>query len=120
MRGRKGYSLQSVIGDLRRIKKDKKELLEGIKENNPGKVVKTSVGILSKSDKALDSLAYSFIFADSITREYSKLKTEKTKERRKKIAKKWADFRKKNNKIFDSTINRSIVDSATKIFGGEK
>jgi len=120
MGGRKGYSIKNIVGDARRIRASKKELLQGIREENPKKVVKASAEILSKSDKALESLAYGYIFVDSIKKDYGKLKKEKTKERRKDLAKKWASFRREKGKKFDPVTNRSVVDSATRIFGGAK
>lgn len=120
MGGRKGYPLQKIVGNVRRMKDEQKQLLEGIKENNPEKVVKASVGIISKSDKALESLVYSYLFVDSIKKDYRKLSKEDTKKRRKKLAKKWASYRKEKGKQFDPTTNREIVDSATRILGGKK
>ncbi len=120
MGGRKGHSLQKIVGDLRKVKEEQKRLVEGIKKNHPIQIVKASAGILSKSDKSLDALAYSYVFADSIQKDYKKLSVEETKERRKEISHKWADFRKEAEKQFDPETNREIVDSATRIFGGEK
>ncbi len=105
---------------MRKVKADQKYLLESIKENNPEKVVKASAQILAKSDKALESLAYSYIFVDSIKDDYKKLSAEGTKERRKELAKKWSDFRKEKSKKFGPSINRDVVDSATRVLGGGK
>ena len=121
MGGRRGYSLKKIVGDLRKIRADQQDLLKGIKENNPPKVISASAQILSKSDEALESLAHSFLFVDSIKeKDYKKLSQEKTKERRKELAKKWAAYRKEKGKTFDSSTNRDVVDTATRILGGEK
>ena len=121
MGGRKGYSLKKIVGDRRKIRADQKELLQGIKDNNPKKVVNASGKILAKSDKIIESLAHSYRFAGSIKeKDLKKLSKKNTKERRKEITKKWATYRKKKSKKFDAATNRDIVDSATRVFGGEK
>lgn len=120
MGGRKSHSLQKVVGDIRKVKEEQKRLVEGIKKNQPAQIVKASAGILSKSDKSLEALAYSYVFADSIQKEYKRLSEEETKSRRKEISQKWVDFRKETEKQFDSETNRDIVDSTTRIFGGQK
>src|SRR3989344_8286895 len=101
MGGRKGYSLKRVVGDVRKIKKEKKELLEWIDEKNPTEVVKTTGKIIAKSDHLLDSLALSLKFVDTLEAEENNLRKESTKERRKNLSKKWAEFRKKEEKKFD-------------------
>jgi len=118
MGGRKGYSLKKVVGDLRKIKETQKELLKGIKDKDPKKIVKASAKILAKSEIALESIGYSYIFVDSISSEYKKLQKESTKERRKELTKKWASFRKEKGKKFDATTNRDVVDSTTRVLGG--
>ena len=120
MGGRKGYSLKKIVGDIRKVKTEQKQLLSSIRENDPKKLVKASAKILAKSDNALESLVYSYLFVDSIKDDYQKLSAEGTKERRKELAKKWADFRKEKDKTFDPTTNRDIVDSATRVLGGGK
>ena len=118
MGGRKGYSLKDVVGSTRQIQSNKKELLEGIKGNDPKKVVSASTRILAKSDKLLESLAHRFLFMGSIGKnDYEKLGKEDKKERRKELAKKWASYRKDAGKRFDAATNRDVVDSATKILG---
>ncbi len=120
MGGRKGYSLKNVVGDLRKIKTDQKELLAGVQEKDPKKVVQASAKILAKSDKALESIGYSYLFVDSLSDEYKELQKESTKERRKELAKKWASFRKEKGKKFDSATNRDVVDSTTRVLGDAK
>jgi len=119
MGGRKGYSLKRIVGDLRKVKSEQKELLKGIKDNNAGKVVQASASILAKSDAPLESLAHSFLFVGSIEKEeYKRLSEQDTKERRKELAKKWAAYRKEKGKKFDVSTNRDVVDSATRVLGG--
>lgn len=120
MGGRKGYPLRNVVGDIRKIKKEKKELLEWVDEENPKKVIKTTGRIIAKSDKLLESFATSIKFIDSIKDEEKKLKEESTKERRKDISKKWANFRKKQGKKFDTITNRKIVDSINRSLEDKK
>ena len=120
MGGRKGYSLNKVVGDLRKVRGDQKELLEGIQDRNPKEVVTASARILAKSDKALESIGYGYIFIDGISDEYGKLRKESTKERRKELSRKWASFRKGKGKKFDSSTNRDVVDTVTRILGGKK
>lgn len=120
MGGRKGYSLKRIVGDIRKVKTEQKQLLDSIKSNQPENVVKASAKILAKSDNALESLAYSYLFVDSIKDDYKKLGAEGTKERRKELAKKWSDFRKEKGKKFDPSTNRDVVDSATRVLGGGK
>lgn len=120
MGGRKGYSLKNIVGDLRKVKTDQKQLLQSIKDKSPKKVVKASAQILSKSDKSLESLAYSYLFVGSVKNDYGKLKKDSQKERRKDLAKKWASFRKEKGKKFDAITNRNVVDSASRVFGGGK
>ena len=120
MGGRKGHSLKQIVGDLRSIIPEKRELLRGIEEDNPKKVVRASAHILSKSDEALESLAYGYLFVDSIEGERGKLQKKSIKERRKALTKKWTLFRKKAGKSFNPEINRNVVDSTTRILGGRK
>ncbi len=118
MGGRKGYSLKKIVGDLRKIRKEQKELFESIDEEDPKKVVRASAKILAKSDKEINSLAYSLKFIRELEKEEKKLKKEKPKERRRKLSKKWVTFRKKEGKKFDPSTNRRVVDSINDIFGG--
>ena len=120
MGGRKGYPLKRVVGDVRKIKKEKKELLEWIDEKNPKEVIKTTGKIIAKSDRLLDSLVMSIEFIDSIEPEEKKLRREPIKKRRRELSKKWASYRKKQDKKFDSNTNRQIVDSINRALGGKK
>lgn len=120
MGGRKGYSLKAIVRDIRKVRVEQKQLLQGVKENDPKKIVGASAKILSKSDRGIESLAYSYLFVDSIKDDYKKLSEESIKKRRKELAKKWADFRKEKGKKFDPATNRNVVDSATRVLGGEK
>ncbi len=120
MGGRKGYSLSTVVGPLRPIKKPEKELLRAIEIQDPKKVVAFSAKIIAKSDLALDSIGYGYLFMDSISDDYKRLRAQSTKERRKEIAKRWALFRKERGKTFDARVNRDVVDSATRVLGGEE
>lgn len=119
MGGRKGYSLKKIVGDIRKVKSEQKELLKGIEDNNPKKVVQASAGILAKSDASLESLAHSFLFVGGLKEnEYKKLSEQDIKERRKELAKKWSSYRKEKGKKFDALTNRDVVDSATRVLGG--
>ena len=119
MGGRKGYSLKRIVGDIRKVKSEEKELFKGIENNNPERVVQATTGILAKSDATLESLAHSFLFVGSIReKEYKRLSEQDTKERRKELAKKWAAYRKEKGKKFDASTNRDVVDSATRVLGG--
>ncbi|GEM_PF-5216573 len=121
MGGRKGYSLKKIVGNLQKVRSEKTQLLQGIKENSPKKVALASAGILAKSDIALESLAHSFLFVGGIQeQEYRKLGRKDTKERRKELSKKWAAYRKEKGKKFDAPSNRDVVDSATRVIGGAK
>ena len=106
---------------MRKVKSEQKELLKGIEDNNPKKVVQASAGILAKSDASLESLAHSFLFVSGIKEKESKrLSKQDTKERRKELAKKWASYRKEKGKKFDVSTNRDVVDSATRVIGGKE
>jgi len=121
MGGRKGYSLKKIVGDVRKIRSSQKELLQGIKDNDPKKVVSSSARMLAKSDTALEPLAHSFLFVGGLKeKDYRRLGKERTKRRRKELAKKWASYRKEKGKKFDPATNRDIVDSATRVLGGGK
>ena len=120
MGGRKGYALKRVIGDVRTFKKEKKELLEWIDEKNPQEVVRATGKLIAKSEKLLDSITTSLKFVDLIEPEERQLKEESTKERRKDISKKWAEFRKKEGKRFDSVLNRKVVDSINRALGDKE
>ena len=120
MGGRKGYSLRTVVGPLRPIKKPEEELLRAIQNEDPKKVVGASAKIIAISDLAVDSIGYGYLFMDSMSDEYKRLRAQSTKERRKELAKKWALFRKERGKTFDARVNRDIVDSATRVLGGEE
>lgn len=120
MGGRRGYSLKAVLGDLKKVREEQKDLLVEIKNQDVKGVVKASAKMLAKSDKALDAIAQAYLFANSLEPVEDDLKKKETKDRRREISKKWTDFRKEHDKKFDSVISRSIVDSATRILGGEK
>ncbi len=119
MGGRKGYSLKRIVGDIRKVRAEQKDLLKGIANNDPKRVVRASANILAKSDAPLEALAHSFLFVGSIKeQEHERLSKQDTKERRRLLAKKWAAYRKETSKKFDAPTNRSVVDSATKVLGG--
>jgi uridine kinase len=121
MGGRKGYSLKRIVGDTSKVKSEQKELLRGIEHNNPKKVAQATAGILAKSDTSLESLAHSFLFVGNIKeKEYKRLSKQDTKERRKELAKKWAEYREEKGKQFDAPTNRDVVDSATRVLGGTR
>ena len=121
MGGRKGYSLKRIVHNPERIRRDKKNLFQGIKDKDIGKVVSASAKILSKSEEALDSLAHSFLFVNNIKEdERERLNKDNIKQRRLKITQKWSLYRKKEHLKFDSCINRDIVDTATRTIGGKK
>lgn len=120
MGGRKGYSLRKIVGDLRKVKKEQKELFEGIDEKDPKKVVRASAKILAKSDKEITSLVYSLKFIKNLEKEEERLKKEEIKERRKELSKRWAAFRKKEKEKFDPSTNRRVVDSINDVLEGEK
>lgn len=121
MGGRKGYSLKDVVPDVPELRPAKKELLQGIKANNRKKVVTATAKVVAMSDNALESLAHSFLFVGSIKEKaYTQLRKADTKKRRKEVAKRWAAYRKRTRKRFDSATNRDVVDSATRILGGAK
>jgi elongation factor P--beta-lysine ligase len=120
MGGRKGIPLNKIIGSTRKVIREKKELIEGVRGGDYKKVINATAKILAKSDKALDALAYSFSFAGSLKGEYEELKKDTIKERRKELAKKWTSYRKKEEKDFDTAINRQIVDSVTRVLGKER
>lgn len=119
MGGRKGHALNKIVGSTRKVIKEKKELIEGIKGGDYKKAIIASAKILAKSDKALDALAYSFSFVGGLKKDYGKLKEDTVKERRKKLAKEWSGYRKKELKDFNSATNRQIVDSVTRVLGEE-
>ena len=119
MGGRKGHSLNKIVGSTRKLIKEKRELIEGVKGGDYKKAIVASAKILAKSDKALDALAYSFSFVGSLKKEYEKLKRDTVKERKKELAKKWSGYRKKEQKDFDIATNRQIVDSITRALGEE-
>lgn len=119
MGGRRGYSLKEIVGDIRKVKSGQKELLLSIKDKDTKKIVKATTKILGKSDEQIESLAYSFLFMDSIKKDYGKLRKESQKDRRKDLAKKWASFRKEKGRKFNFKINRNIVDSANEVLGGK-
>ena len=120
MGGRKGPILKRIVGDTKKVRAGRKVLLQAIEDKDLKKVVGATAGLLGRSDEALESIAYGYLFGDSVTSEHEKLRKESTKERRKELAKRWAAFRKEKGKQFDSATNRDIVDSATRVLGGEK
>jgi protein gp37 len=121
MGGRKGYTLRKLIHNTREIKEEQKSLYDAIKHNNPQKAVYASAKILAKSDIAIDAIAHSFLFMSEIgTADYNNLNKKNIKERRKELTKKWSEYRKGINKTFDPSINRDIIDSATRTIGGNK
>ena len=120
MGGRKGYSLKKIVGDTKRIREEKEDLLDAIEHNDAGKVVSSSAKILAKSNNVLESLAHSYLFIDSLKKDYDKLKKENVKARRLEISKRWAKYRKEKGIDFEDSVNRDIVDTATRTLGGAK
>jgi len=120
MGGRKGYSLKKIVGNTRKIKDEKKNLLDAIEHNDVKGVVSSSAKILAKSDEVLESLAHSFVFIGSLEKDYNKLRKESTKARKLDISKKWAKYRKEKGIEFEESVNRNIVDTATRTLGGTK
>jgi len=120
MGGRKGYSLRKIVGDIRRVKGEKKDLLDAIEHNDVGKVVSSSAKMLGKSNNALEALTHSYLFIDSLKKDYDRLRRESVKERRLEISKRWAKYQKEKGIDFDDAINRDIVNNATRTLGGDK
>lgn len=120
MGGRKGPPLKKIVGDTKKVRAGRKELLQAIQDKKLKKVVEATASLLGRSDEALESIAYGYLFGDSVSSEYKKLRKESTKKRRKELSKKWASFRKEKGKQFDPATNRDIVDSATRVWGGAK
>lgn len=120
MGGRKGHSLAKIVGDLRAVKEEKRELLDAIEHKDVGRVVSSSAKMLAKSNNALESLTHSYLFVDGLKNDYDKLRNESVKERRLEISKRWAKYRKEKGIDFDDAINRDIVDNATRTLGGAK
>jgi hypothetical protein len=120
MGGRKGYDIKRVVGDVRKIKKEKKELLNFIDEKNPSEVTKVTGKIIAKSDLLLDSIVTSIKFVEIIESEEKQLKEISIKDRRKGLSKKWSDFRKKEGKRFDPIVNRKVVDSINRALEDRK
>jgi hypothetical protein len=120
MGGRKGYSLRKLVGNIRNIRVEKRDLLDAIDHSDVTKVVSTSAKILAKSNNVLESLTHVFLFIDSLKNDYDKLRKESTKARRLDISKRWARYRKEKGVDFDDSINRDIVDTATRTLGGVK
>ena len=120
MGGRKGHSLKSIVGDLRRVRAEKKDLLDAIENRDVGKVVSSSARMLAKSDNVLDALAHSYVFIDGLKKEYARLRSESVQERRLEISRRWAKYRREKGVDFDDAINRDIVENATRTLGGVK
>ena len=77
MGGRKGSSLRKIVGDTRKIKSEKRDILDAIERNDVKQVVTSSAKILAKSDDALESLAHSFSFIGSLSeKDYNKLRKD--------------------------------------------
>jgi len=121
MGGRKGYSLKNIVGDLRKVKSEQKQLLQGIKSKSPHQVVSASASILAKSKTALESLADGFLFVGGLSKsEYKHLSRERTKGRRRELARRWASYRKEVRRKYDTTTNREVVNSTTRVLGARK
>jgi len=120
MGGRKGYPLSRIVGDVRKVIREQKELFESIDREDPKETVRASAKILAKSDREINALAYSLKFIHEIEKEGKPSEEETIKERRDKLSKKWIKFRKREGKKFDPSINRRVVDSVNDALGGKK
>jgi len=121
MGGRKGYTLNKIVGNIHNIKNEKRSLLEAIDKNNVKEVVAVSAKILAKSDAVLESLAHSYLFVGSLgKKDYANLINKDIKSRRVEISKRWTKYRKDKGTSFDSSVNRDIVDTAVKILGAKR
>lgn len=121
MGGRKGYSLTSIVGNMGKVRSERRRLIDGFKENRVDEVVAATAQMLSKSGEALDAIVHGFFFVQSIdakTREQLGQKTPR--ERKLSIADKWAGYRRKNKVDFSSTLNRDIVDTVATTIGKKK
>jgi len=120
MGGRKGYPLRKIVGDIRKIKEEKADLLDAIESKDVKKVASSSARMLAKSSDALEALAHGYLFIDSLKKDYDKLRKESVKARRLEISRRWARYRKEKGLDFDDTVNRDIIDTATRTLGGAK
>jgi hypothetical protein len=121
MGGRKGYSLRCVVGDLSKVRTEKRQLLDGIKAGDVKTVVASSARIMAKSDDALDAIVHGLFFVRSMDpTKHQQLADQPTRERRLGLADQWSTYRKKMKIEVSPTLNREIVDTAARVIGRKK
>jgi len=121
MGGRKGYSLGRIVGDLRKVGREKKKLLRGIKEHDIVKAVSASAELLARSDEALDSIVHGFLFIRSMDKKtWNELVQEDARERKLGLAEEWSNYRREVGVEFSPEVNRNVVDTATRSLRREK
>ena len=121
MGGRKGYSIKRVVGNLNKVRREKKALIQGIKAEDANMAVSSTARILAKSDEALDAIVHGYLFIRTIDpKTHEQLAQKNMKERRLGLSDKWSSYGKKANMHFSPTINRNVVDSATRAIERKK
>lgn len=113
MGGRKSYSVRSVLGDLRHSVRERKDLAKAISDEQPQKIVKSTVEAFKKSNYAIENLSKAIDMYDFF-REVEKKKI-KPKDVRKAVTEYW--LRTKEKKKIKSTleIDRILINSTVAV-----
>lgn len=110
MGGRKSYSAQKVLGDLRHTAKERKEISNAMESEQPKKVVQATLDAFRKSDKAISHLNRLFDLVDLFNQ--TEGETYDKKEARKKATDYWTKTKKEKNIRTETEIDRLLIDSA--------
>lgn len=112
MGGRKSYSAQKVLGDLRQTAKERKDISNAMASEEPRKIIQATLNAFSKSDKAISHLTRLFDIVDLF--DQTKGETYDKEEAKKKATDFWTKTKKDNDIHTEIEIDRLLIDSATK------
>jgi hypothetical protein len=121
MGGRKSYFLKDIVSDPRRVRRQRRDLMDGIAEGDMARMVGSTAAILADSGEMLDSLAHSVAFIGQLKKqEQDRIAGVEPKQRKLMIAAKWAIYRKKQGKSYDPRTNRAVIDTVARALRGKR
>jgi len=112
MGGRKSYSTKDIIGNMRKVATERKELSAALKSESPNNIVKATVGIVSKSENAVSNLSNIIEmrgFFDGISK--AKLTSAEVES---KASKYWVKKKQKEKIIISHAVERSLIRATVK------
>ena len=114
MGGRKSYTTDRVVGKSDKLKPQKQALAQAILSEDPKRIVSSAVNLLSSSDVAIGNLATAVKLLDFIS-ENKKRPPLSYQERKELVSKEWAKIKKTDDLKTSSTIDKLLIESATKV-----